>query len=214
MKSARRYSLPEAAVMTGIEVKTLHNAIDKGVVRETLHPTNKFAVKRVRMISETDLLKLKVWHSAGALLPADRRRKLFAEIEAKPSADTVRAGEYVIIEVGKVRSELAKGESELAEANRVVTIDSNIMGGEPVFAGTRISVYAIANMLSEGVSAAEILEGYPKLDARLLRLGTLWTAAHPRRGRPKGLRSEGFKAKTVVRKPAEPRPPAASTQPS
>lgn len=214
MKPARRYSLPEAAVMTGIEVKTLHNAIDKGVVRGTLHPTKRMEVKRVRMISETDLLKLKVWHSTGALLPADRRRKLFAEIEAKPSADTVRAGEYVIIEVGKVRSELAKGESELAEANRVVTIDSSIMGGEPVFSGTRIAVYAIANMLSDGASAAEILEGYPKLDARLLQLGALWAAAHPRRGRPKGLRSEGFKTKSVVRKPTEARSSATSKQPS
>ena len=214
MKSSRRYLLPEAAVMTGIEVKTLHNAIDKKVVRTTYHPTKKDAVNHARMITGGDLLKLKVWHSAGAMLPANRRKELFAEIEAKPAAETVRAGEFLLVEVGKARTAIAKSESELAEANRIISIDRDVMGGEPVFRGTRIPVYAIVAMLADGASEAEILEGYPKLEARLLQLGALWVAAHPRRGRPKGLRSEGFKTKSVVRRTTEPRSSTTAKQPS
>ncbi len=44
-----------------------------------------------------------------------------------------------------------------------VQVDPNIMGGEPVFAGTRLTVRHIGGMLLRGGSADEILEDYPYL---------------------------------------------------
>jgi len=40
-------------------------------------------------------------------------------------------------------------------------------------------------MLDQGADEAEILDGYPSLDPRHLTLARVWTAANPRRGRPR-----------------------------
>ena len=50
---------------------------------------------------------------------------------------------------------------QLARLRELVTSDPEIMGGTPVFKGTRIPVDLVADMLAQGGTAAEILEGYP-----------------------------------------------------
>jgi uncharacterized protein (DUF433 family) len=60
--------------------------------------------------------------------------------------------------------------------------DPEIMRGAPVYKGTRIPVHAIADMLSQGVAVAEILEGYPALTREMVELAPLYVKAFPRRG--------------------------------
>jgi uncharacterized protein (DUF433 family) len=58
------------------------------------------------------------------------------------------------------------------------------MGGAPVFRGTRVPVYAIVDMLRDGATVQEILDGYPSLKEEKIRLAELYVTAHPKRGRP------------------------------
>ena len=44
-----------------------------------------------------------------------------------------------------------------------IEINPKIMVGKPVIRGTRIPVYIILNLLSQGASETEILEDYPDL---------------------------------------------------
>lgn len=75
--------------------------------------------------------------------------------------------------------------------------------------GTRIPVRAVVAMLDAGASEDELLEGYPKLNRRLLSLARIWVAAHPPRGRPKSLGDRGFvlKSSSHVRLSASPETP-------
>lgn len=52
------------------------------------------------------------------------------------------------------------------------------MRGTPVFKGTRIPVDLVADMLAQGATAAEILEGYPTLNEEMLSLAPLWSGDH------------------------------------
>lgn len=63
--------------------------------------------------------------------------------------------------------------------------DPEIMGGEPVFKGTRVPVYNVAASLKLGLSGETILESYPSLDKGMLNLAEIYAEVHPRRGRPK-----------------------------
>ena len=45
--------------------------------------------------------------------------------------------------------------------NLPITIDPEIMGGTPVFEGTRVPVDALMNNLADGVSLDEFLENFP-----------------------------------------------------
>jgi uncharacterized protein (DUF433 family) len=104
----------------------------------------------------------------------------------------LKADDLLLVDVGAARREVAARVRDLDEAERLILIDKETRGGEPVFKGTRIPVYSVVAMLDAGADVAELLSGYPKLDRRKLELGRLWTAAHPRRGRPKRLSEFGF----------------------
>jgi uncharacterized protein (DUF433 family) len=47
-----------------------------------------------------------------------------------------------------------------ARLRQLVTSDPEIMRGTPVFKGTRIPVDLVADMLAQGATAEEILEGF------------------------------------------------------
>ena len=48
-------------------------------------------------------------------------------------------------------------------SNKLVISDPEILGGTPVFAGTRVPVAVLFENLADGLSLDEILESYPTL---------------------------------------------------
>ena len=59
-----------------------------------------------------------------------------------------------------------------------------IMGGTPIFKGTRIPVELVAEMIAQGATVEEILAGYPALNRTNIELAPVYVAAFPRGGRP------------------------------
>lgn len=192
----RLFTPSEAAVVSGVTVKAVHNAIDKNIILTASRAVTKGASARLRQLSGNSLIRLKIWNAVSGALPKDRRERLFADMEAASNARLVVAGDFLLVDVGKARDEIEARVRELDEANAAITLSRDVMGGDPVFAGTRIPVRAIVAMLDDGANEAEILDGYPKLTGRLLVLARLWVAANPARGRPKTLRGRGFVLKS------------------
>ena len=62
--------------------------------------------------------------------------------------------------------------------------DPEVMGGTAVYKGTRIPVRLVADMLAQGASVEEILDGYPSLTREKIELATIYVTAFPRKGRP------------------------------
>ena len=71
-----------------------------------------------------------------------------------------------------------------ARIEEMVVSDPDMMRGTPVFKGTRIPVDLVADMLAQGATAGEILEGYPTLEREMVAAAPLYLRAFPRRGRP------------------------------
>lgn len=195
----RLYTPSEAAAVANIGVKTVNNAIDKHIVAVTRG--NKTGTGKLgrRELTAGDLLRVKLWHEIGGILSQERRTRMFEAIDRQPTAKTVKADDLLIIDVGEARKQIAGRTRELEAAEAMVERRRSVMGGEPVFKGTRIPVRLVAAMLSDGASEDEILEGYPKLDRRQLALSRIWAAAHPRRGRPKTLQQRGLTPKSSRR---------------
>lgn len=197
---ARLYTPAEAAAVSGLALKAVNNVIDKRIV-DVARPTS--AGKRTvrRYLTGSHLLCLRLEHGLAGRLPVDRRQGLFRELAARPDAKVLKADDLLLVDVGAARRDVAARMRDLDEAERLIVIDKETLGGEPVFKGTRIPVYSVVAMLDAGADTAELLSGYPKLDRRKLELGRLWTAAHPRRGRPKRLSDFGFKLISTSRRP-------------
>jgi hypothetical protein len=64
-----------------------------------------------------------------------------------------------------------------------------------VFKGTRIPVDLVADMLSQGATTEEVLEGYPTLNKEKIAIAPLFMRAFPRRGRPSRRPWQGKKAR-------------------
>lgn len=202
--AARLYTPAEAGAVSGLKLKAVHNAIDKRIV-EPVANGRVNAVAKVRrtaprFLTGEDLVRLRVWRGVGDL-SAERRHTLFVAIAAAPNAKTVKADDLLIVNVGEARKQVDRGVRDLEAAEAIVSRDKAILAGEPVFKGTRIPVYAIAEMLGAGAAPEDLLSGYPKLTARMLDLARIWAAAHPRRGRPKRLGDFGLTVKSTRRLP-------------
>lgn len=70
---------------------------------------------------------------------------------------------------------------------RRVSIDPHVMGGEPTFAGTRLTIRHIGGMLLRHGerAAAEIAEDYPYLAPEDLEYARVFTEREPRTARPR-----------------------------
>lgn len=189
---SRAYTPTEAAALSEIAVKSVHNAIDKRIIAAHFG-------REGRELSVEDLLRLKLWYGVGSILSAERRKHLFDTIDQNPDADTVRADDYLIVDVARARAQLAARAEALREAEQKIEAVKGVVGGEPVFEGTRVPVRMIAAMKQQGAGTAEIVEGYPSVTTRMVELAEIWTAAHPARGRPKKLSEQGLKVKSVKR---------------
>jgi uncharacterized protein (DUF433 family) len=67
----------------------------------------------------------------------------------------------------------------------MVVTDPEILGGDPVFRGTRVPVHLVAELIAKGSQPAELIESYPRLTAEMIRLAPVYGAAYPLRGRPR-----------------------------
>ena len=59
---------------------------------------------------------------------------------------------------------------DLRHARSLVVSDPEILGGDPVFRGTRVPVHLIAELAAQGSKPAKLIDGYPRLTAEMIRL--------------------------------------------
>jgi uncharacterized protein (DUF433 family) len=111
--------------------------------------------------------------------------EVFAALATGPRNTTLLKGGFVKIDLQAPRRELATKLRELRRARELVVSDPDIMGGDPVFKGTRVPVHVIADIRAQGETDQDLLESYPRLTAEMVRLAPVYAAAYPLRGRPR-----------------------------
>lgn len=178
-----KYTPAEASALTNLPIRTVRRLIDRRLIRPRRLQTGRSVQ---RLLSWEQLVYLRLEAEGLALLPVAERRKIAKQIEADAGIDVVSVseGSALLIQVKTVRKELDERLKKLERAESVIVEDPETMRGTPVYRGTRISVGLIADMLNQGASIDEILEGYPALDREKVELAPLYVRAFPRRGRP------------------------------
>jgi uncharacterized protein (DUF433 family) len=174
----------EAAVLTRLSVKAVNNAIDRNVVPAIIRPSTSDSN---RLLNAQALLVLALEDRLASRLFPELRRRLFAALAASPrKALSLEDGLIVLkIDMRGPRSELAASFRTLRRARSLVVSDPEILGGEPTFRGTRVPVYLIAKLVSEGSKEADLLKEYPRLTAEMTQLASVYAQAYPARGRPR-----------------------------
>ena len=177
------YTPAQASALANLPLPAVHKLIERRLIRPRRLRTGPSIQ---RMLSRGQVLYLRLEAQGVRLLPLAARRMIAKKIESFPEIDTVilTEGSALIIQVKSVRLELDQDLKRLERAENMIASDPETMRGTPVYRGTRIPVELIADMLSQGTSPEEILEGYPALDREKVELAPLYVQAFPRRGRP------------------------------
>lgn len=188
------YTPAQAAVVTGLPLAAIHKAIDNRLIRPR---SRRSGASIRRLLTKEQLIYLQLEAEGLRLLPVATRREIADSIQRSPKTDVLAIGHGTALFV-VFKSARRRVESQLKQLSRIedmVASDPDIMRGTPLFKGTRIPVDLVADMLAEGATAEEILEGYPTLDNDRIAIAPLYMRAFPRRGRPSPSRWQGKKAR-------------------
>ena len=90
----------------------------------------------------------------------------------------------VSVDIGSFVLKAVNRMNTIERAQRFVTSDPEVLGGAPVFAGTRVSVDTVMASLKKGIDRKRILGAYPFLTDEHLEAARVYSGVHPRRGRP------------------------------
>jgi uncharacterized protein (DUF433 family) len=177
-----RFTPTEAAVLTGLPLKAVNNAIDKKTISSVAGEDHG---RPTRMLEARALVSLSLERRLADRIAPELRRKVFDALGDAPRNTVSLEGGLLKLDLREPRRELAASLRTLRRARRIVVSDPDIMGGDPVFRGTRVPVHMIAELLEQGAAEAELLESYPRLTAEMIRLAPIFAAAYPLRGRPR-----------------------------
>lgn len=183
---ARTFTPAEAGVVSGLGRKVIDNAIDKKVVPVRRKSASQKGGRVARRLTETELVWIYVNSHAPGAIPVAERVPLFERFVAKADAKSLRVSDLVTVDLTPARNEIKAGAAALDRAKAKIVSDPAILGGEPVFRGTRVPVYDVAASLEKGISRDRILAAYPSLDEQALEQARLYAEAFPARGRPRG----------------------------
>lgn len=169
----------EAAAVIGAPVKDVNNLIDKGML-----PAGALREDGTRRLLRLALFSLKAASATSEVLTVAQRRELARKVFERPGTRTVRMN-ILSIDVGQLAAETRQGLERLERARSMVVKDRKVLGGAPVFKGTRIPVHDIAAMLTNGDSWQDLKRAYPRLTREQIELAAVYAKAYPPRGRPR-----------------------------
>lgn len=170
----------EAAVLTQLSVKAVNNAIDRKAIPTVAGNRAGYAT---RLLDLRALMSLTLERRLADRMVPEARREVFEAAAAAPNTRVSLEGGFLTIDLRELRRELARSLRTLRRAREAVISDPAIMGGEPVFRGTRVPVHTVAALIGQEQTEAELLQGYPRLTAEMVRLAPIYAAAYPLRGR-------------------------------
>jgi uncharacterized protein (DUF433 family) len=155
-----------------------------------------------RLIDATALIYLRLERELAADTTPSFRRKLFRAIgAARAHGGKTAAVGALTVDLRAPWREVGQQIKDLRRVERLAVIDPEMLGGVPVFRGTRIPIRTIAELLRHGETAATLRQGYPRLTEEMIRLAPIYLAAHPLRGRPRRQPWSGLRNGPVLRVP-------------
>jgi uncharacterized protein (DUF433 family) len=188
------FSVSEAAAIAEVSPETIRTALEKKSVAPTFkRKTGKAARYR---FSVGDVLFVKVLvefpfplrkedkQSLAKILSRGDRR---ASRWSREGSDLVyRSGDMqVSVECKSFRQTVARNLAAYRWGRRRIVSSPEILGGEPVFRGTRVPLQHVASLYRKGVPEREIAEDFPTLSNRDLAYARLVARFGERPGRPK-----------------------------
>jgi uncharacterized protein (DUF433 family) len=182
LATAETFSPAEISAVTGASVKAIYKAIGDRLPRGL-----SLRLDRQQYLTRWGAVCFMIDRAMPKDVPLAVRRQLYARI-LEQHADKAQIDRGILSYVIDVRAVADRVDKDLADyrhAMRLIVEDHTVQGGAATFAGTRILVHQIADLIAQGADGAELREDYPRLTPAMIAAAPVYARAHPRRGRPR-----------------------------
>ncbi len=182
-------TIRETAALAGVPRTTIEKAVEASILRTVTAPA------RLRG-GATRFLPVRAvpfFHSLEAAnltdLPVRHKRTIWTHLaRLEPMRlGTVEFAVGAMLDLERLAADALHNAERYREArDRYIASDPDILGGTPVIAGTRLTVYAILGRLQGGDTVDDLASDYPEVPREAFAAARLYAGAHPLRGRPSG----------------------------
>jgi uncharacterized protein (DUF433 family) len=178
------FSRREAALLAGVPLKTVDKAIEEKVVKT--HRSGKAGT----VLDADDVMALAVIGRAGFPLRSQAKRKIRRWLQETQPYAAAKGPELQLSDVVVIRLDPAFRDafkqlrSYRDGRERFIESNPEIRQGEPVIAGTRLPVRAVAERVKDGDTIDDLIEDYPHISRKAFQTALIYAQSHPRRGRP------------------------------
>lgn len=189
----------EAAFIAGLTDRQMNRVVDERLVPEPLFEQRGSS----RLFTRLGAAFAKFYFATEDQLLAGARRQILDDlnvrVERLAAKDQVLAlrlldsiswkveRKHVEVDVLPFLQEAYYRAKEVDQADALVTADPEVMGGVPVFAGTRAPVAIVLGSLATGIGLDRLKGAYPFLTEAHIQAAKVYEEVHPRRGRPRRL---------------------------
>ncbi|RKH30529.1 DUF433 domain-containing protein [Corallococcus sp. CA041A] len=190
----RRLSVEELAALAEVPSRRIWQELEEGILpgrakgrsRHCFGPRDVFYFRLVRHLEKALTLSPSVrreLHEAIAGVHDDR------ESHASPWRKTDTGWEFTSVQASfDARQPFAESVKQVRlfiHGKRRIESRPDVLGGEPVFKGTRIAVRHVGDLLLKGVPRTEVREDFPRLDDEDLAFAVLFAQLPRPQGRPR-----------------------------
>lgn len=189
VKDSDTFSLKETAVLAGLSERALRNEVDRGILRPRRIARGRR--RDLRLPAGAILYLRLVRETPFSLTRTDRADlyRLLVDREERRGGWTVAGN---ALRSGIVTIDAAGPRRWLAERLRIyrrglgrLASSPDVLGGEPVFAGTRISIRHVGRLALRGVETVELLADFPALTQDDITFARIYASMKPAPGRPR-----------------------------
>ena len=179
----------EVAALAGTTEKLVRNEIAAG----TITPRSERRGRSVRRSFDSNAVYyFTLLRRLSLPVPTEDRRTLYRVLtEGLPSCGRwtrtrrgLRHADVVAVETAPIRAEFERRMALYRRGLRRIESRRDVLGGEPVFRGTRLAVRHIGGMALGGVPSEEIRADYPELSDDDIAFAAIFASMKPAPGRP------------------------------
>lgn len=169
----------EAAELSGTTLGAVNKAIEQKVLRGQRR-------KGRTLLAPEDIGALTLLSQTRVSLPVVVKRRVAVWARSCPETDAeLRIDGALAVRIGpEIEQAVQRARRYIELRERLVEVDPEVRGGEPVIKGTRVPVRSLARQIELGEKPEILRQEYPFLSEEAFELAPLWANANPRQGRP------------------------------
>jgi uncharacterized protein (DUF433 family) len=169
----------EAAELSGATLGAVNKAIEQKVLRTKRR-------KGRMLLAPEDVGALALLAQTRVVLPVAVKRRIVAWARGGPEVNAELALDgALVVRIGpEVEQAVARVQRYVELRERLVEVNPEVCGGEPVITETRMPVRSLARLIELGETREVLREDYAHLPEESFELAPLWAKANPRQGRP------------------------------